>query len=427
MHPLCTQHSRIYRIASYTFTLALISISFLIAGSLQNPDNARAFSNATVGGCPLFPSDNIWNHDISTLPVHRNSANFIASIGLTSHVHADFGAGLYDGAPIGIPYIVVPGSQPYVPVSFNYADESNPGPYPIPSNAPIEGGSQSSGDRHVIVVDSGACRLYEMYASYPQSNGSWKAGSGAVWSLNSDALRPSTWTSADAAGLPILPGLVRYDDIASGVINHALRFTVNSTQSAFLWPAHHYASSSTNPNLPPMGLRLRLKANVNISSFSRTNQIILTALKRYGMIVADNGSSWYISGAPDSRWNNNDLHMLGTIPGSDFEAVDESSLQVNVNSGQSAGSSPIVSTPPATHTPIATTTGTHSRASAMTPETAELINRSSKNVITNTNTQNTSASGGSHYMLPILLGSMIVLLTIIIAGSRLLWAKRSRK
>ena len=312
----------------------------MIAGSLQNPNIARALSAATVGGCPLFPADNIWNRDISSLPVHPNSANFIASIGLTSHVHADFGSGLYNGAPIGIPYIVVSGSQPYVPVSFNYADESNPGPYPIPSNAPIEGGSQSSGDRHVIVVDSGTCRLYEMYASYPQSNGSWKAGSGAVWSLNSDALRPSTWTSADAAGLPILPGLVRYDEIASGVINHALRFTVNSTQSAFLWPARHYASSSTNPNLPPMGLRLRLKANVNISSFSRTNQIILTALKRYGMIVADNGSSWYISGAPDNRWNNDDLHMLGTIPGSDFEAVDESSLQVNVNSGQSSGSMP---------------------------------------------------------------------------------------
>jgi len=427
VHPLSTQHSRIYRIASYTFTLALISISLLIAGSLQNPNTARALSNATVGGCPLFPADNIWNHDISTLPVHRNSANFIASIGLTSHVHADFGAGLYGGAPIGIPYIVVPGSQPYVPVSFNYADESNPGPYPIPSNVPIEGGSQSSGDRHVIVVDSATCRLYEMYASYPQSNGSWKAGSGAVWSLNSDALRPSTWTSADAAGLPILPGLVRYDEIASGVINHALRFTVNSTQSAFLWPARHYASSSTNPNLPPMGLRLRLKANVNISSFSRTNQIILTALKRYGMIVADNGSSWYISGAPDSRWNNDDLHMLGAIPGSDFEAVDESSLQVNVNSGQAAGSTPIVSTPPATHTPIATTTGTHSPSSAMTPEIAESINRSGRNNITNNNTKNTSASSGSNYMLPILLGSMVVVLTIIIAGSRLLRAKRSRK
>ncbi|HWZ18524.1 MAG TPA: hypothetical protein VNW73_06985, partial [Ktedonobacteraceae bacterium] len=199
MNPLYAQRLRIYPIISFACIFIFISSFYLIAGSLQNPNIARALSAATVGGCPLFPADNIWNRDISSLPVHRNSANFIASIGLTSHVHADFGAGLYNGAPIGIPYIVVPGSQPYIPVSFDYAGESNPGPYPIPSNAPIEGGSQSSGDRHVIVVDSGTCRLYEMYAGYPQSNGSWKAGSGAVWSLNSDSLRPSTWTSADAA------------------------------------------------------------------------------------------------------------------------------------------------------------------------------------------------------------------------------------
>jgi hypothetical protein len=423
MNPLSIQRLPIYHIASFALILTLISSCFLIAGSLQKHHIARAYSNAAVGGCPLFPADNIWNRDITTLPVHRNSANFIASIGPTGHIHADFGAGLYGGGPIGIPYFVVPGDQPYVPISFNYADESNPGPYPIPMNAPIEGGSQSGGDRHVIVVDSGTCKLYEMYSSYPQSNGSWKAGSGAVWSLNSDVLRPSTWTSADAAGLPILPGLVRYDEIASGVINHALRFTVNSTQSSFLWPARHYASSSTNPNLPPMGLRLRLKANVNISSFSRTNQIILTALKHYGMIVADNGSSWYISGAPDNRWNNDDLHMLGTMPGSDFEAVDESSLQVNVNSGQAAGSTPIVSTPP----PLATATGTHSPKSAMTPEIAELINRSNKIITTSNNTNDTSGSGGSINMLPIVLGSVAVLLIIIIAGSRFILTRKFRR
>jgi len=424
VNPLSTQHSRIFPIISFACIIIFISSFYLNAGSLQNPNIARALNATTVGGCPLFPADNIWNRDISSLPVHPNSANFIVGIGLTSHVHADFGSGLYNGAPIGIPYIVVSGSQPYVPVSFNYAGESNPGPYPIPSNAAVEGGSQSSGDRHVIVVDSGTCRLYEMYASYPQSNGSWKAGSGAVWSLNSDSLRPSTWTSADAAGLPILPGLVRYDEIASGVINHALRFTVNSTQSAFLWPARHYASSSTNPNLPPMGLRLRLKANVNISSFSRTNQIILTALKRYGMIVADNGSSWYISGAPDNRWNNDDLHILGAIPGSDFEAVNESSLQLNVNSGQSSGSMPVVSTPSATHTPIATTTNTHSPSSAMTPEIAESLNRSDANITRN---NNTSAAIGSNTIRPIVLGSIVILLAIIFAGSRLLWVRRSRK
>jgi hypothetical protein len=327
--------------------------SILIGEMSAWTGKAQATSNAAnIGGCPLFPSNNIWNHDISTLPVHHNSANFINSIGITGHVHADFGAGLWAGGPIGIPYIVVPGSQPKVPVSFTYASESDRGPYPIPANAPIEGGPQSSGDRHVIVVESGTCNLYEMYAGYPQQNGSWKAGSGAVWNLNSNALRPSTWTSADAAGLPILPGLARYDEVASGVITHALRFTVSRSQSAFLWPARHSAALGTNPNLPPMGLRLRLKASFNISSFSPQNRVILTALKRYGMIVADNGSSWYISGAPDNRWNNDDLHALGSIAGSDFEVVDESSLQVSANSGQ-AGSSLVV-TP--THPPTATAT-----------------------------------------------------------------------
>ena len=425
MNLISTQRPRIYPIISAACIIIFISSFCLINTFLQNPTNARALGNATIGGCPLFPVDNIWNRDISSLPIHPHSANYIASIGLTSHVHADFGSGLYNNAPIGIPYSVVSDNQPNVPVSFTYADESNPGPYPIPSNASIEGGSQSNGDRHVIVVDSGTCKLYEMYASYPQSNGSWKAGSGAVWSLNSDALRPSSWTSADAAGLPILPGLVRYDEIASGVINHALRFTVNSTQSAFLWPARHYASSNTNPTLPPMGLRLRLKANVNISSFSRTNQIILTALKHYGMIVADNGSSWYISGAPDNRWNNDDLHMLGTIPGSDFEAIDESSLQVNGNSGQSSGSISSVSTPPATHTAIASTSHTHAPSSVMTPEIAESINRS---IESNTKRNNIPAASGSNYTLPIVLGSLaLMLLIIIIAGSRVFWVRRSRK
>ena len=424
MNPFSTQRLRIYPLISFACIVIFISSLFLIVGSFQNPNIARALSAATVGGCPLFPADNIWNRDIFSLPVHRNSANFIASIGPTSRVHADFGAGLYNGAPIGIPYIAVPGSQPSASVSFTYASESNPGPYPIPSNAPIEGGSQSSGDRHVIVVDSGTCRLYEMYASYPQSNASWKAGSGAVWSLNSDSLRPSTWTSADAAGLPILPGLVRYDEIASGVINHALRFTVNSTQSSFLWPARHYASSNTNPNLPPMDLRLRLKANVNISSFSRTNQIILTALKRYGMIVADNGSSWYISGAPDNRWNNDDLHILGTIPGSDFEAVDESSLQVNVNSGQSSGSMPVVSTPSPTRSFIAATTRRTAPSTIMTPEIAESINRS---IESKSKSNNAPASSGSNNILPIALGSIAALLAIIIVGSLVLWVGRSRK
>jgi len=332
-----TPSSVAFRLTGFTLGLVII-LNVIITGiSGEQPVQANANSAPTVGGCSLFPPNNIWNRDISKLPVHANSAHFIKSIGLQGHVHADFGAGLYNGAPIGIPYVVVPGNQKLVPVHFDYASESDPGPYPIPAKAPIEGGTLSRGDRHVIVVNSGTCKLYEMFAAYPQNNGSWKGGSGAVWNLNSNALRPKTWTSADAAGLPILQGLVRYDEVAAGTINHALRFTVNRTQRAFLWPARHVASSNTDPNLPPMGLRLRLKASVDISSFSPQSRVILTALKHFGMIVADNGSSWYISGAPDSRWNNDDLHELGKISGSDFEVVDESSLQISPNSGQARG------------------------------------------------------------------------------------------
>lgn len=422
MNPLLTQRSPIYNIISFTLTLTLILASFFFIESAQKNHIAKAFSDATVGGCSLFPADNIWNRDISTLPIHSNSANFIASIGSTGTLHFDFGAGLYGGRPIGIPYIVVPGSQPYIPVNFTkYGDESDAGPYPIPPNAPIEGGSQSSGDRHVIVVDSGTCKLYEMFESYPQSNGSWNVGSGVVWNLNSDVLRPGNWTSADAAGLPILPGLVRYDEVASGIINHALRFTVNSAQRDYLWPARHSASSSTNPNLPPMGLRLRLKANVNISSFSRTNQIILTALKRYGMIVADNGTSWVMSGAPDNRWNNQDLYNLEAIPGSDFEAIDESSLQVSANSGQASGS-PSISTPLAKHSPTKTSTGINLPASTPKQVIVDLVNTkrsNSKNSIPGT--------GGSSTMLSIVLGSVAVLLTILVAGTRFVLARRPRK
>ena len=327
-------------------TLGLVIIVNVIITGISGEQAARADTNSapSVGGCPLFPPNNIWNHDISKLPVHPNSTHFIKSIGLQGHVHADFGAGLYNGASIGIPYVVVADKQKLVPVQFDYTGESDPGPYPIPTKVPIEGGTLSSGDRHVIVVNSGTCQLYEMFAAYPQSNGSWKAGSGAVWNLNSNALRPKSWTSADAAGLPILAGLVRYDEVAAGAINHALRFTVNRTQRAFLWPARHYASSDTDPNLPPMGLRLRLKAGVDISSFSPQNRVILTALKHYGMIVADNGSSWYISGAPDSHWNNDDLHELSKISGSDFEVVDESTLRISPDSGQARGHS-VSSTP----------------------------------------------------------------------------------
>jgi hypothetical protein len=285
--------------------------------------------------CALFPPNNVWNTDISALPVHPQSATYINSIGATTGLHADFGT-VYRNRPNGIPYTVVPSTQPLVPVSFTYADESDPGPYPIASNAPIEGGGKRGrGDRHVLLVQAGVCRLFELFAARSQHHGTaWKAGSGATWDLGSNALRPAGWISADAAGLPILPGLVRYDEAASGAIPHAVRFTVAHTQNTYLWPARHEASSSSDPTLPPMGLRLRLKAAVDISGFSAINQTILTALKHYGMFVADNGSSWFISGDPDPRWNDADLHELGQITGADFEVVDESALMVSPDSGQ---------------------------------------------------------------------------------------------
>jgi hypothetical protein len=279
-----------------------------------------------------LPADNIWNTRIDSLPVSSFSGSYIASIGSVG-LHPDFGT-VWNGAPNGIPFVVVAGSQSRVPVSFTYADESDPGPYPIPPNAPIEGGPSSSGDRHVIVVDSGACTLYELYAAYPQADGSWTAGSGAVYPLTSDALRPTGWTSADAAGLPILPGLVRYDEVAAGRIQHALRFTAAVTQKAHVWPARHDASSNQSTSVPPMGTRVRLKASVDISSFSPANQVILQALKTYGMFLADNGSNWFVSGAPDSRWNDSDLAALRQVSGASFEVVDATSLMIDPDSGQ---------------------------------------------------------------------------------------------
>ena len=242
-------------------------------------------------------------------------------------MHADFGAGLYEGRPIGIPFTTVGGRQRKVRVSFDYADESDRRRYPIPRKAPVEGGRASDGDRHVIVVDRKRCRLYELYAAYPVGGGrSWRAGSGAIWSLRSNRLRPAGWTSADAAGLPILPGLARYEEVRRGEIDHALRFTAAQTRRAYVYPARHFASSSNDPALPPMGLRVRLRASFNTSGFGPQARIVLQALKRYGMLLADNGSPWYISGAPSRGWDNDDLHGLGRVRGSDFEVVDTSSL-----------------------------------------------------------------------------------------------------
>jgi hypothetical protein len=283
---------------------------------------------ASMNDKQIFPSSDAWNTPIDTAPVDPNSANLIASIGLTTGLHPDFGAN-YDGGPFGIPYTVVTGTQAKVKVSFMYSDQSDPGPYAIPSNAPIEGGSNSTGDRHVIVVDRDHWILYELWDAYPLSNGSWTAGSGAIFNLTTDTVRPAGWTSADAAGLPILPGLVRYDEVHAGAINHALRFTVQNTRQGYVAPARHYASSNTSPDVPPMGMRVRLKASFDISGFPSDAQVILKALKKYGMMVADNGSNWFISGTPDPRWNDNDMNTLKTVQGSNFEVVKMGPITTN--------------------------------------------------------------------------------------------------
>jgi hypothetical protein len=268
-----------------------------------------------IAGCQVFPADNPWNRDVSADPVDPNSASYIASINLgATHLHPDFGS----PADYGIPYAVVPGAQPMVPITFNeYGDESDPGPYPIASNAPVEAGS----DRHVLVLNSGSCILYELYHATKDTSGAgWTAGSGAIFDLHSNALRPESWTSCDEAGLPILPGLVRYDEVAGGQITHAVRFTVWRTQRAWVHPATHYGTSS-NVNDPPMGLRVRLKASYDISQYTGQARVVLNALKTYGMFVADTGGSWFITGSTDPRWNDTDLNQLKTVPGSAFEVV----------------------------------------------------------------------------------------------------------
>lgn len=242
-------------------------------------------------------------------------------------MHADFGSGLWEGGPIGIPITVVRGTQARLRVAFEYADESDKGPYPIPKSVAIEGGPGGDGDRHALIVDRDRCRLYELFDLNPTAGGGWRAGSGAVFDLRSNKLRPAGWTSADAAGLPILPGLARYDEVARGRIGHALRFTVERTRRAYVWPARHHASSDTNPSLPPMGMRFRLKRSYPIAGFPPQARIVLQALKEYGMILADNGSNWFVSGAPSPKWSNAELHTLHRVPGSAFEVVDGTKLR----------------------------------------------------------------------------------------------------
>jgi hypothetical protein len=302
-------------------------------------------SASTIAGCPMFPDDNIWNTPIDDLPLDSRSDDYINTIGADTGFHPDFGAPYWSGSqlsPIGIPFNIVSADEIKKDVYFDYASESDPGPYPIPIDPLIEGvlpgGNQDiDGDRHILVVDSDNCILYEMFYSWPRNDGGWDAGSGAVFDLRANDLRPDGWTSADAAGLPILPGLVRYDEVAAGEITHAIRFTARNShiRKAYVWPARHQANTSTSILLPPMGQRFRLKASFDISGFSEHTQVILRAMKKYGIILADNGSDWYISGTPDDRWNNDVLvSEFRQLHGRNFEAVDVSSLMVSPDSGK---------------------------------------------------------------------------------------------
>jgi hypothetical protein len=325
--------------------LGLAGLVALLSGATARPANAQTFS-----GCPVFPPDNPWNRDVSNDPLDPNSAAYIATINQSRQfLHPDFGS----DPTFGIPFVVVPGSQPLVPITFDeFPSESDPGPYPFPASAPVEAGS----DAHSLVVQAGACMLYELYhASKDASGPGWTAGSGARFNLNSNALRPDGWTSADAAGLPIFPGLARYDEVNSGVVNHALRFTVQQTRSAYIHPATHFTGSNTNPAVPPMGLRLRLKASFNVASFTGHSRVILDALRKYGMLVADNGSSWFISGSTDARWNDTDLDQLKSVPGSAFEVVQ---------------SGPLIGQVTPTATPVASATPTVAAACTPRPPVA---------------------------------------------------------
>jgi hypothetical protein len=296
--------------------LAAFGLALACAGG-----SAYALRVPAAPHCAVLPKNNPWNRRVDRLPVVRNSPAIIASIGAATGLHADFGSGLWEGSTIGIPFDVVTRKTPRSKVGFEYADESDRVGYPIPKRVHVEGGS----DHHALLLDRDACRLYEL-GGLEQRSGRWHAWSGATWSLRSNRVRPAGWTSADAAGLPIFPGLARWDEAKRGVIDHALRFTVRRTRRAYVYPARHYASTLTDPSLPPMGLRVRLKASFDIRPFPRQARIVLTALKRYGMLVADNGADWYISGAPSPGWSNDQLHTLGKVTGSNFEVVDTTSL-----------------------------------------------------------------------------------------------------
>lgn len=312
-------------LASFFFQRCHANLPSPVPTSSPSPSPV-AGTGPRVGSCQVFPNDNPWNQDISKAPVHSLSAAYISSIGATAGLHPDFGGASY-GEQYGIPFSTVTNQQPLVPVSFvAYGDESDPGPYPIPTTAPIEGGTSSNGDRHVLVVNTDSCILYELFRAFPVET-SWTADSGAIFDLSTNAVRPKGWTSADAAGLPILSGLVRFDEVSEGKIEHAIRFTAPSTQRGFIFPARHFASNSTDPSLPPMGLRLRLKASYDTSGLTGQAKVIATALKKYGLILADNGGRWFFQGEVNDGWIDSDLDQLKQIRGTDFEAVDTGPIE----------------------------------------------------------------------------------------------------
>jgi cytochrome c5 len=312
------------------------------AGLLAAPVGAAQSASTRTGQqlprthCPVFPADNVWNSPVTGLPVDSHSAEWLSHMAAGStDLHPDYGPG-GGSSPYGIQWQVTSTHPKLVRVHFDYADESDRGPYPFSANTPIEGGAQASGDRHALMVDPKTCILYELYDAYFHPGGRSTAGSGAIWSLNSNRLRPATWTSADAAGLPILPGLINYDEVMSGHLDHAIRFTAQTTDTRFIWPARHEAGAVSNGAYPPMGARFRLKASFRLprSQCARPCQVVLQAMKTYGLILADNGSNWYFGGTTDSRWTYTMVDQLKAIPASEFQAVDESCLIVNRNSGE---------------------------------------------------------------------------------------------
>lgn len=315
--------------ASSRVALCAITAAFLLAPLAGHTGRSSSTTIvATLSACTIFPPDNVWHASVARLPVHKNSATYVRSVGPTLRLHPDFGSGLIDGAPFGIPITVVTTSAAAVHITFRYASESDRGPYRIPPTALVENGPRSTGDRHVIVWDRASCMAYELWDATRHADGSWTAGSGAIFNLRSDTLRPAGWTSADAAGLPIVAGLVRYDEVAAGRIDHAIRMTVPHTDRFYVWPARHFAAPQRDLTVPAMGLRLRLKNSVDISKLPCQARIVAQALKTYGAIVADNGSAWFISGTQDRRWDNDQLNALKQFTGSDFEAVNESALQL---------------------------------------------------------------------------------------------------